>query len=85
MIITKELAPDISGAKIVRAQNGLDGIIYMKNLATGVISKVQPSNHAQQEPAISGNIVIWEQKDADGISHIYYKNLITGKSAKLTP
>ena len=84
--------PDISGNKIVYVIPSPKGsYINVKDLKTGKTGTIVKSKsydiYAIGKPAISGNIVVWQQRNAymKGYSLkytnflIYYKNLITGK------
>jgi hypothetical protein len=68
---------------VVWQQGGLDGIVYMKNLETGVTSKVYSINQVQFSPVISGNTIVWSQENAAGSFYIYRKDLVTGKVSKV--
>lgn len=49
------------------------------------INKVGYSSHFQNNPAVSGNIVVWVQEDTERNYAVYYKNLATGAHGKVFP
>jgi hypothetical protein len=55
----------------------------VKNIATGVTSKVYSTNQVQFNPIISGNTIVWSQENAAGNFYIYRKDLVTGKVSKV--
>ena len=57
--------------------------IYLKNLETGKIRRVQSSNRNQFHPSISGARIVWEQHDSTGHYAVYLKNMATGQSGKV--
>lgn len=81
-------SPSISGNRVAYVQSSTyDYSIYVLNLADGKIVKVKSFSRIQRQsnPAISGTIVVWEQKLIKSQQHrIYYKNLATGKYGRLT-
>lgn len=81
-----QVDPKISGNRVVWQQSDSSGnnYIYMKDLLSGSCGKVS-SLANECEPNIDGNIVVW--RDGTGLfdtMSIYYKNLSTGKSTKIT-
>lgn len=77
---TKQWNPKISGSRVIWQEGGNYGpySLYVKNLATGVISKVTSSSD-RDNIDISGTRVIWEFNN-----HLYLKNLATGSSGIVT-
>lgn len=72
--------PAISGTRIVWEQ---DGVIYFKNIATNSFGRVFKSKESQSFPDISGTRIVWEQWDKNDNTSVYYKNIATGKAAKI--
>lgn len=68
---------DISGNNVVFMQANS---IYVQNLITGVLSKVQPSKRDQGSARISGTRVVWTQETSNGHIAICVKNLANGNS-----
>ncbi len=57
---------------------------YLKDLALIFFNNSQKKfSSTQTKSAISGDIVVWED-NRDGQSHIYYKNLYTHKTGRIS-
>lgn len=88
-----QYSPSISGNRIAYVEKTYlkgdiyDASIYIFNISNGKIVKVKTitSIQNQNNPAISGTTVVWEQKLIKSSQHrIYYKNLVTGKYSMLS-
>ncbi len=83
-------APYIDGTRVVWEQTNSSGksVFYVKNLITGVVGKITPTEKYSLLSCFDGVRVVWidEQSDMEvgNIYFIYVKNLVTGVKDQLS-
>ena len=75
-MLEAQYGPDIYGDRIVWTdyRNGLTDI-YMKDLSTGVETRITTNTADQKNPVIYGDRIVWEDY-RNGLPDIYMKDLL---------
>lgn len=76
---------DISSNRVIWTEGSEEVVIKIKNLKTNSIETIgsAPYSLGYSSPVISGHIAVWTLKGIDYYYTLYYKNLITNKTAKV--
>ncbi len=77
--LSDQMYPDVSGTKVVwQDKRSGDWDIYVKDIETGVVTRLTSNASDETRPSIDGDIVVW-QEDVSGTFGMYGYDLLNNK------
>lgn len=82
--LARQFTPKIYGNNVVWVDERSGTNVYMRNIATGIESRVTTSSGDVRQAEIWGSNVVWEAYTGPTDPDIYIRNLATGRASRLT-